>query len=384
MYFGILIALALFPLSARAAGPPTPREDKPWCALPLETISGDGAGEMRGVIVASPVEAGAPVEDWIKKGVNLHITDPRVKNRGRFISRCSLTDLKINERYLIHNSPTEDIKAMKWAWDFTYDVKHAELFEKTYGFKPSQENFTELERIAEQFDEYEATPRTQVFPPYEQIRGVRVFPPDFPESLRDGVKGIQSLWNDPEALLKRMDDVKALVAEKRAANTALRTSEALEQVRQEVLGRHGFSKSVHDNLKTVSTEKWHEFISQEQPTLMRDVSGSHSLEYVPHEGQNIHRDQWLLIALEMEKNPARFGVHPPRASELFRHLGNPELISLLEIPEDASVHGGQFSTQNPWYLLFDYITDKFRVANAANPFYFNEIFTKRTGFDPAW
>ncbi|MGE0615616.1 MAG: hypothetical protein AB7P04_08235 [Bacteriovoracia bacterium] len=254
---------------------------------------------------------------------------------------------------------------------------HVDKFREKYGFPPTRENFNRLEKIAEGFGTFRERPRVWRFRPYESIADFPEFPPELPREYADAYRGIHSLWNDPAALTSGMDEIRKRVRARMA--TGQTEDQAIEAIRLEFEAKHGFGKPL-DIQRILTTEEWDRLVKGGNPT--RDVEGSHSFAGNAGFGQNAHRNQWLLIMLEMERNPARFGGQAPLAGNLYKKLADASWFGKMNFPPDPDIQTDVFNTQNPWYRLFDYVTRDSGVANAANPFYFNELWWKATGLSP--
>ena len=371
-----LLTLLGFSQIVWAQEPRLLRIQEELCNPPLEKIGNHAE-------YGPPAHFTDSAEEWVKKGVDLKFIDYRLRDRSNFVRKARLQGLEISETILFQDSPTEDVRVLKEAWDKTYRVRGADQFKAHFGFEPSEANFKRLEKLASGFPEYEGLPNQASFAPYTKSRKLSAFPAELPKPYADGYQGIAEFWNDPDAILQQMDRLKKRVAQRLADNPALPPAEALEQIRSEIEIAHGFLPQIRDNGELMTTKEWRAQLRTGTP--MREPNGSHSLEYLAPDARNVHRNQWLTVMLEMDENPARFGNHPLKAGDLYRKMGESEWIEAMKLPSDSTAGAGQgILTNDIWFHLFDFVSQKGRFSNAANPLYFEELWLKKTDFRADW
>lgn len=238
----------------------------------------------------------------------------------------------------------------------------AELFKNYMGFNPTPENFIYLHKIAKEFGPFKLKQKKHTYSKYKNIDEIS-YPEGFPSGTRTAVDRIRTLWNSPRLIISYMREIKNMVAEK-ARNESISEQEAMEKLRIQFEQQNGFGDPrLMQNI--LPSAEWHQLLRDKIPTT--ELNGAHAFDQNPGNSKNIHRDQWLVVMMDMQKNPELYGQFR-EASDLYAEFGNDN--------RDSPDHF--FHHQSLWFQLFDYVDVK--VANAASPYYFHELWKKITGF----
>lgn len=353
-----------------------------------------------------------PVSVWFKRGVVLTYEDVGMPSRRRdeefvfarrrfeeFAAEMHAHGLYLRQNWNVHL--TDFKKTYELVFEFVKErsdfgnVPFEDYFKTVIGFYPTPENLRIFREVGEKYTQ----PTRDVgiiFGPYQEIKkfedrrdGNEVSRlAGYPEKYQKALEGIRSFLNDPGAVEMRLTDVKNFVQLIRL-KTNIPESEAVEKMRHFYEVKNGFIQPAQVLTEILTSEQWHSKLRE--GILLEESNDSHSLwsktnsllpRYYGIEHRRVHRDQWLLIMIEMEKNPERFGKDCPSARDLFQSLGrtewmSPHLRGEHQFGVRARISG--LDSNNLWYLLFDHVDEEVNFANASNPFYFNELWTRHTG-----
>jgi hypothetical protein len=232
--------------------------------------------------------------------------------------------------------------------------------------------------------------------PYEIIVSpfMRAAPPlELNRDIVDGIEGIVKLWNNPTMILKVLSVLRQKIDE-RSKRLDISRAETLEQLRREYETRHGFAEPidlsknpVSESTSLISTDQWNQLLRLGHP--LYDFMIAHSFfserpNSAQAPGAQVHRNQWLLIMMAMEDQPAIFGSFRGTAVQLFKAFGG-EWINNWQIEMPKNYESLLQNTKSLWYFLFDRVSkdesnpSEGYVSNFSNPSYFVEVFSEASG-----
>ena len=287
-----------------------------------------------------------------------------VKSSHEIISKPKVFEKHLQE----FSSPLDLLKSAENYWAGSQknasDQKPKQIFSEIYGFQPEKENFLQLRKIALDFEQRRPLVGRFHFDKFEVMPAPRPSSTTSPLAQAAAI-GIRKLWNDPARMVDYMTKISNQV-EGISRREGIPRAAALEKFRLDMEKKAGFgpTQALSD---LVSSQKWNSVLASQQPT--QDISGNHSFEKTAGFGQNVHRDQWLLITMDIGAHPENYPMGS--AAEMYAAFGTGLRPGANGIDESSL-----------WFQLFDEFTGARPIP--ANPFYFHELWKKATGFGSAW
>lgn len=215
--------------------------------------------------------------------------------------------------------------------------------------------------------------------------------------LLDGVEGVVGLWNSPDILktllLQLRREIDHLVS-----SESLSRAKALEKIRESYEKKNGFKRALDleseevrgffkDADPVLTTDQWHQLLRWGHPyydSLVSHLPMSDNPLSVGSYGEQVHRNQWLLVMMALNSQPELFGKFAGhKAVLLYKELGAEQVSTWnIEMPGFGwNAHRKQASV---WFFLFDRVDGRDVMENGArinrpyanfsNPIYFVEVF----------
>jgi hypothetical protein len=339
----------------------------------------------------------ASIHTWLKKGVNIEVSTPielpqndishyfksAARDRGLFIGPS------YNYSFTFPNLIELVAKIEHWRKAGRTPAVTDDNFYSYYGFYPTDENLDKLPLILKDLETPTETKKIS-FGKYVPISDIPQFTEGTPKEFREFISAVVNLWNRPQVVLSKMRYVRKLANDIIAKDPSIDQASAVEMVRRSYEDKHGFSKKIDRSRSVMTTEAWHEFLMKGEPS--QDPIGRHSFTVKELDGQNVHRDQWLVIMIAMEQNPELFNKNMTDlpATYFYKYFGKSGNDGPAPFPKkyvEIQGDGTHYNILNYWYRLFDLVGEEngpILVPNFADPVYFVEVWAKQTGFSRSW
>lgn len=311
------------------------------------------------------------IKEIARDGFDVYSLHPDKNNSKRidqFIE--SLGEVIVDEDAAHNNAQTfksafDWVNALEQYWNEIRDQDIGEyFFTLNTGVNPRGDSFEALKIKARRFGDW--GPEMVLMPraPHQPVWQLS-YPPGY--SHKNALEGIRGLWNDPQRVIELMRQFQSAVKSYQKKFSHLSDSEVIEKLRRDLEVQHGFLPAESFD-KFFSSDVWHkEVLSQKIPSI--EVHGLHSHDRLEGSARHVHRNQWVLIMLDMNERPERYPGFQ-NASDLYAAFAHPVAA------ED------DFDTSSLWWQLFDRDASRGpELSNFSNPFYFHDVWMKATGFE---